>query len=76
MKLAVKFRSSPSHNGPLSPAIGADGVGLTTTVVVPAGPVQIPSVAVTLYTPSAARVTLVMVGFWLEELKLLGPVQL
>ena len=63
MKLAVKFKSSPTHNGPLSPAVGADGVGLTTTVVVPAGLVHPLTVAVTLYNPAAARVTLVMVGF-------------
>jgi hypothetical protein len=45
--LAVRFKVCPTHKGPLFPAVGADGVGFTTTVVVPAALVQPATVAVT-----------------------------
>ena len=45
---AVKFKVDPSQTGLLLPAVGADGIGLTTTVVVPAALVQPATVAVTL----------------------------
>ena len=50
--------------------------GLTVTAVVPAGDVQVPTVAVTAYVPEALVVTLAIEGFWLAEAKLFGPVQL
>lgn len=53
------------------------GTGLIATTVVVAFEVHpTAEVAVKLYVPEAARVTLLMVGFWLVEAKLFGPVQL
>jgi len=50
--------------------------GLTVTVVVPAALVQPLTVAVTLYVPAIAVVAEELtVGFWLVEVKPLGPVQ-
>jgi hypothetical protein len=50
------------------------GKGLTVTVTVPAGPTQPPTEAVTEYVPVV--VIPVMVGFWREDEKPPGPVQL
>ena len=56
--------------------MGATGVGLIVTAVVPAGPVHPAVVAVTEYVPVAAVVTAVIVGFCVADVKLFGPVQL
>jgi hypothetical protein len=47
MVLAVKFKAEPAQIGPVLPAVGADGIALTTAVVVPAGLTQPLTVAVT-----------------------------
>lgn len=47
MVLAVKFNVEPAHIGLLLPAVGATGLGLTTTTVVPAGPGHPATVTVT-----------------------------
>ncbi len=44
---AVRFSVLPAQIGPLLPAVGAAGVGLTVAVVVPAADVQPPTVTVT-----------------------------
>ncbi len=72
---AIKIRSAPAQRGPLLPGIGADGIVLTVTKVVPAIPGQPFTVAITEYMPVAAVVTLVIVGFCKKEEKLFGPVQ-
>lgn len=56
-------------------ALTIAGVSFTTTVVL-AFDVQLPKVAVTLYTPFAASVTSGIEGFWLMLVKLFGPIQL
>jgi hypothetical protein len=75
MVLAVKFNVEPAQTGLLLPAVGATGIGLTTTVTVPAGLVAQPgTVAVTEYVPASATTTLPIVGFCVEELNAFGPV--
>jgi hypothetical protein len=44
---AKRFSVEPAQIGPLLEAVGADGTELTVTLVVPAEPVQDPTVAVT-----------------------------
>lgn len=66
----------PTQTGELEAAVGVAGIGLITTVTVPAVLVHPATVTVTEYVPEAAVVTLVMEGFCKEEEKLLGPVQL
>ena len=46
--VAVKLIVEPEHTGELLPAVGAAGVGFTTTVAVPAALAQPPTVTVTL----------------------------
>ncbi len=61
---AVKFSVCPAQIGPLLPAVGAEGMVLTTNVVVPAFDLQpFAEVATTLYVPALAVVTLLIVGF-------------
>ena len=55
-------------------AVGALGIALTTTGVVPALEVQLLTVMVTEYVPAAAAVA-DSVGFCRFDVKLLGPVQ-
>jgi hypothetical protein len=74
--LQVKFNVAPIHNGELLPAVGVAGIGFTTTVTVPAGPVQPFTVAVTEYVPLAATVAFTMDGFCDVEVNPFGPVQL
>jgi hypothetical protein len=70
-----RLRVAPAHKGPLLEAVGVAGAALTTTVVEPAALVHPATVTVTLYTPSAAKVTLAIFGFRTAELKPFGPVQ-
>ena len=49
------------------------GVGLIVTLAVPAAEVQLPSVAVTVYEPVAATVTLEIEGFCWVLVNALGP---
>ena len=67
----------PAQTGPLLAAAGCAGVGVTTTLVVPGAEEQIPSVAVTEYTPAFAGCAAVIEGFWAVLLKagVPGPVQ-
>lgn len=44
---AVKLKVCPAHNGVFAPAVGAMGAGLIVAVVVPPGPAQPATVAVT-----------------------------
>jgi len=76
MVLDVRLSVAPSQSGPLLVAVGARGIGLTVTDVVPAAPVHPLTVTVTEYVPDAPIVALAMLGFCNEEVKLPGPVQL
>ena len=49
-------------------------MALTTTDVVPAAEVQLPTVTVTEYVPASAALTLARVGFWRAEVNPFGPV--
>jgi hypothetical protein len=71
----VRFIVAPEHTGELLPAVGAAGIGFTTTTIVPAGPVQPTTVAVTLYVPEAKIVAPTIDGSSNEDEKLFGPVQ-
>jgi hypothetical protein len=66
---------APAQYGPVFEAVGVAGVGLTTTLVVPAADVQPLTVMVTEYVPASATVTLERVGFCSAEVKPVGPVQ-
>ena len=44
---AVKLKVWPAHNGPFDPAVGAAGIGLISTDIVPFGPAQPATVAFT-----------------------------
>src|SRR2546430_9869916 len=65
----------PGQNGPPLLAAGVAGIGLTTTLVVPAAEVQPLTVTVTEYVPASAAVAFARVGFCCEEVKPFGPVQ-
>lgn len=73
--LAVSVIVFPEHKGGILPAVGADGIGLTVTEVVPAVLVQPETVAVTEYVPLAAVVAEAIVAFCEAEEKPFGPVQ-
>jgi len=64
----------PEHTGLLLVGAGVAGVGLTTTLTVPAALGQPPTVTVTEYVPAFAAVAPVMVGFCKVELNAFGPV--
>src|SRR4051794_41515866 len=64
----------PAQNGPPFEAVGVEGIGLTTTLVVPAAEVQPETVTVTEYVPPSAVVAFVRVGFCRDEAKPFGPV--
>ena len=53
-----------------------EGFAFTVTVVVPAEEAHPATVAVTLYVPLSAAVTLAIEGFCCEEVNPFGPVQL
>jgi len=72
--LAVKLSVEPSQIGLLLLAVGAVGIGLTVTAVVPAALVQPLTVTVTEYVPLAAVVAPEIEGFWVDEEKVFGPV--
>jgi hypothetical protein len=72
--LAVRLIVPPTQTAPPLPAVGADGIGLTVTLVLPAALVHPFTVTVTLYVPAIAAVALAMVGFCEVLLKLFGPV--
>ena len=74
MVVAVKLNVVPRQTGVLLPAVGAEGVGLMTTVVVP-GELggHPPTTAETEYVPLARVLTPAMLGFCSVEVKLLGP---
>jgi len=57
-------------------AVGVAGVGLTTTVTVPAALVQPLTVTVTEYVPASAAIMFALVGFCSADTKAFGPVQL
>jgi hypothetical protein len=71
--LDVRLIGLPEHTGVLLFAVGVAGVGLITTLTVPAAEVQPFIFAVTEYVPDAAVVTPVIVGFCVVLVKLLGP---
>jgi hypothetical protein len=66
---------APAQYGPVFEAVGVVGMGLTTTLVVPAADVQPLTVTVTEYVPASAVVALERVGFCNAEVKPVGPVQ-
>ena len=65
---------APSQYGPSLLAAGVAGVGLTTTLVVPAAEVQPLTVMVTEYVPASAVVAFERDGFCKDEVKPFGPV--
>lgn len=72
---AERLSVVPTHRGVgVAEAVGAAGVGFTVTETVPTAPVHPPVAAVTEYVPPAAVVATANEGFWLVEVKLLGPV--
>lgn len=70
----VRLIASPSQTGEFDPAVGAAGIGFTTTATVPAAEVQPSSVIVSVYVPASAAVDTAMVGFCAADEKLFGPV--
>lgn len=56
-------------------AAGADGGGLTVTLVVLTGPIQPPTLACTEYIPLAKAVAIGMLGFCVEAVNEFGPDQ-
>jgi hypothetical protein len=56
-------------------AVGVAGIGLTTTLVVPAAEMQPITVMVTEYVPASAVAAFERVGFCRDEVKPLGPAQ-
>ena len=72
--LAVSDKIFPEQTVLLLPAVGAEGGGLTVTVVVPAELAQPFAVAVTEYIPLAVTDADVIVGFCTEAVYVPGPV--
>lgn len=66
----------PVHSGLLLDTIGADGRAFTTATVDDGALVQPFAVTVTLYVPLLLTPTLFITGFWTDETKPFGPVQL
>src|SRR6185312_553201 len=71
-----RFNVEPTQIGLLLVGDGVAGVGLITTLTVPAVLVHVPTVIVTEYVPASARVTFGIEGFCKAEMNPLGPVQL
>src|SRR5204863_1208816 len=65
---------APAQYEPPLDAVGVAGVGLTTTLVVPAAEVQPLTVTVTEYVPPSASAAFARVGFCSDEVKPFGPV--
>lgn len=76
MVLAVKLKVCPAHIGPLLPAVGAAGGGLTVTLVIPGRLEQPLTVTTNVYAPVAVVCALVMDAFCVPAAKLFGPLQL
>jgi hypothetical protein len=72
--LEVNNMVEPVHTGELLPAVGAAGIGFTTTVVVPGKLAHPPTVIVTLYVPDIATVELGLVGVLRVDVNEAGPV--
>src|SRR5258706_1438837 len=64
----------PSQYGPPFDAVGVAGIGLTTTLVVPAAEVQPLTVTVTEYVPASASAAFARVGFCRADVNPFGPV--
>jgi ABC-type taurine transport system ATPase subunit len=71
---ADRLSVEPAQIGALLVAVGAAGVGLTTTLTVPAALVHPPAVTVTLYVPAIPAVAEGRVGFCNVDVNALGPV--
>lgn len=69
-----RLSAAPVQTGLLLETPGAEGIGLTITLVVPGGPVQLPTDAVTEYVPASAAVAAAMTGFCAVEVNPFGPV--
>jgi hypothetical protein len=61
--VAVRCNVAPGRTGLSLPAVGAEGIAFTVTLVVSGADGQPSIVAVTLYVPVAAVVALAIVGF-------------
>jgi hypothetical protein len=72
----VKLKVVPTHNGLLAVAVGAAGIGLTTTFNVPVELVQPNTDTVNEYVPVSNKLTPLMLGFCKFDVKLFGPLQL
>src|SRR5258707_13747498 len=64
---------APSQYGPPLLAVGVAGIGLTTTLVVPAAELQLLTGIVTEYVPASAVAGFEGVGFCKEEGRPVGP---
>ncbi len=71
----MKLNVCPAQIEELLAAIGAAGIGLTVTLVIPAGPVQPNNVCVTEYVPLAKVLAGAIVGFCKFEVNVFGPDQ-
>src|SRR5205814_10453487 len=74
LEVSVTLPPAQKVVGPPGVMVGVAGVGLTTTLVVPAGEVQPFTVMVTEYVPASAVVAFARVGFCCDEVKPFGPV--
>ena len=73
--VAVRFNVAPAHCGVLLPAVGV-GNALMVTLVVVVAEQPFALVTITVYTPEAPVVTLVIDGFCAVEVNPFGPDQL
>jgi len=73
--VALSWTVAPEQYGPVFDAVGVAGLGLTTTLVVPAAELQPFTVTITEYVPASATVTFSRTGFRTDAVKPFGPVQ-
>ena len=71
----VSISVEPVQIGVLAVGVGAVSGGVMLTVVIACGETQPAAVIVKLYTPALIAVTPGIEGFWVMEVKALGPVQ-
>ena len=76
LAVAVKLADPPAHKLRFAGLVVTVGGLLIATVVVLPVEVQPFTVTVTVYVPAATVVAFAMEGFWTDEVKPLGPVQL
>src|SRR5205814_3027117 len=75
LEVSVTLPPAQKVVGPPGVMVGVAGMGLRTTLVIPAAEVQPLTVTVTEYVPASAVVAFARVGFCSDEVKPFGPVQ-